>query len=291
MIKKLRPVLLILIVGFILLLLEILLLNHPPAIFTPQGIIAQKERDFIVLAVLLMSIVLIPLVLTAYFFAWKYRDGNRNSRYEPNKEHSLPYGFLWALIPTGVVIALMVIVWQGAHTLDPYRPIEKPGVKPLTIQVVSLDWKWLFIYPEQHIATVNFVEFPAQTPLNFELTSDEAPMNSFWIPQLGGQIYTMTGMSTQLHLMADKAGEYRGSSAEIDGRGFAGMRFMAKSVSSTEFSSWVESVKKSTPSLTPEEYNRLTQPSENNPVALYSSVQDNLYNEIMMKYMDPEMVH
>jgi cytochrome o ubiquinol oxidase subunit 2 len=156
------------------------------------------------------------------------------------------------------------------------------NTKPLKIQVVALQWKWLFIYPEQGIATVNFVQFPEQTPINFEITAD-APMNSFWIPQLGGQIYAMPGMVAKLHLIADKEGSYRGSSANLSGKGFAGMKFIAKSSSEADFEAWVDSVRQSGPI----DYTKVAEPSEYAPAAFYSLSDDNLFNQIVMKYMVP----
>jgi cytochrome o ubiquinol oxidase subunit 2 len=149
---------------------------------------------------------------------------------------------------------------------------------------VALQWKWLFIYPEQNIATVNFVEFPNSTPVNFQLTAD-APMNSFWIPELGGQMYAMPGMSTQLHLMADRPGEFNGSAAEISGKGFSGMKFIAKATSQKDFDTWVKSVKQSSNMIDLSKYNKLAEPSENNPVITYASVEKDLYNSIIMKFM------
>jgi cytochrome o ubiquinol oxidase subunit 2 len=156
----------------------------------------------------------------------------------------------------------------------------------MTIQVVALDWKWLFIYPEQHIATVNMVQFPKNTPINFEITSDSV-MNSFWIPQLGGQIYSMPGMSTQLHLMASQYGSFNGLSANISGAGFSGMTFVAKSSSEQSFNNWTHTVQKSRSSLNMTAYNQLLRPSEYNKAAYYSSPQANLYGTILAKYDGP----
>jgi cytochrome o ubiquinol oxidase subunit 2 len=190
---------------------------------------------------------------------------------------------LW-LIPTGIVAVMAVISWHYTHALDPYKPLTN-GVKPLNIQVVALDWKWLFIYPEQGIATVNFVQFPANTPIHFSLAADDSPMNSFWIPELSGQIYSMTGMSTSLHVMADGPGSYRGRAAEINGVGYADMTFVAKSSETEDFAGWVASVKQSPLQLTYATYEDLIQPSIHHPVTLYSFVEEGMYHQIMMKYM------
>jgi cytochrome o ubiquinol oxidase subunit 2 len=182
--------------------------------------------------VLLMLLVAVPLLVMAFTFAWKYRATNI-----PKQKHSPNWSGgkakLIFVLPAAVVAVLAVLIWKQSHVLDPYKPLQAKA-QPITIQVVALQWKWLFIYPEQGIATVNFVEFPKATPVNFVLTAD-APMNSFWIPQLGGQIYAMSGMATQTHLMADEVGEYAGSAAEISGAGFANMKFTAKSTTNEDF--------------------------------------------------------
>ena len=178
-----------------------------------------------------------------------------------------------------------MITWDSSHALDPYRPLSS-NVKPLTIQVVALDWKWLFIYPKQDIATVNYVQFPANTPITFDVTSD-APMNSFWIPQLGGQIYAMPGMATELHLEASQNGSFDGSSANISGKGFSGMTFTAKATSSADFNAWVKTVQQAPQNLDAAAYVALAKPSENVPRAYYANADLTLYNQIIMQYMMP----
>ena len=250
----------------------------------PKGIIAHRQLNLMITNILLMLIVIVPTFIVLFVVAWIYRMKNSKAKYDP--DHS-PGAFgeliLW-IIPSIIVAVMAVITWKATHELDPYRPL-KSDVKPLTIQVVALDWKWLFIYPEQGIATVNFVQFPAQTPIHFSLAADGSPMNSFWIPQLSGQIYAMTGMITPLHLMADGPGEYSGRAAEINGQGLAGMTFLAKSTSQSDFDEWVKKVKQSPLQLTESTYNELVKPSENNPIALYSSVEKDLFNKMVMKYM------
>ncbi len=255
------------------------------AVLDPKGAIGLAERNLMVTAILLMLIVAIPVFIILFTFARKYRAGNTKAKYAPDTDHNRIAAIaLWA-IPAVIIFIIAILNWKSTHALDPYKPIDSTA-KPLTIQVVALQWKWLFIYPEQHIATVNFIQFPEKTPLHFQLTA-EAPMNSFWIPQLGGQMYAMAGMSTQLHLIANETGDFRGSAAEISGRGFAGMKFIARSTSQADFDAWVQSVKQSSTTLSLDEYNNLALPSENNPVAFYASVEDSLYNTIMMKFMAP----
>jgi cytochrome o ubiquinol oxidase subunit 2 len=270
----------------VLALLTIIFLNSSNiAVLNPKGLVAIKERDLIITSALLMLIVVIPVFIMTFAFAWKYRASNTKAKYTPDWDHHLAAEFLWWALPCVIIIVLAVVAWRSAHDLDPFKPLES-SKKPITIQVVALQWKWLFIYPEQNIATVNLVQFPEQTPVNFEITSD-APMNSFWIPQLGGQVYAMSGMSTKLHLEADLQGSFNGSSANISGRGFAGMKFTAKAVSQADFMEWVHLVKKVPIKLSLDEYNKLAIPSENNPVAYYSSEEQNLYDRVVMKFMTP----
>lgn len=256
-------------------------------VLAPKGTIAEQQFDLIVLTSLLSLIVIIPVFALTFFIVWKYRASNTKAKYQPNWDHNRALEAAWWLIPFALIAVLAVITWVSTHKLDPYRPIESDK-KPITIQVIALPWKWLFIYPEQNIATVNYVQFPEKTPVNFELTAD-APMNSFWIPQLGGQVYAMAGMTTKLHLEASSVGEYRGSSANISGEGFAGMKFIAQSTNQKDFDSWIQGTKASYPVLTFSEYDKLVQPSENTPPAYYSSSDPNLYDTVIMKYMMPGM--
>ncbi|MBA3757681.1 ubiquinol oxidase subunit II [Candidatus Saccharibacteria bacterium] len=255
------------------------------AVLNPKGVIASKERDLIITTTMLMLIVVIPVFILTFFIAWKYRASNTKAKYSPDLDHNRLIEFTWWAIPTVIIVVLSLITWRSTHELDPFRPIAV-NKKPITVQVVALQWKWLFIYPEQNIATVNLVQFPVDTPVSFEITSD-APMNSFWIPQLGGQVYAMAGMKTKLHLIAGEAGDFRGSSANISGRGFAGMDFTARSSSRGNFNSWVESVKSTGSTLSLDQYKMLAKPSQNNKVTYFSSTEDNLQGKVIMKYMAP----
>ncbi|MDO8515925.1 MAG: COX aromatic rich motif-containing protein, partial [bacterium] len=236
------------------------------------------------IALALMALAVIPVFIATVFIARKYREGNVRAEYIPEQKDSMKQ-LLWFGFTGSIILILAVITWKSTHALDPYRPLAS-NVPPVRIQVVALQWKWLFIYPEQRIATVNFIQFPERTPVNFELTAD-APMNSFWIPQLGGQIYAMPGMSTKLHLMADEPGDFPGVSAEISGRGFAGMKFIARASSQADFDAWVDSVKNSGNALMMDEYKRLAVSSENEPAAFYASTEDDLYNKVIEKFMSP----
>jgi len=275
-------------IGLFLLFLSAMLLivgylrGQSIAVLNPQGLIANKERGLIITITLLMLIVVLPVFGLTFAIAWKYREGNTGAKYAPDWDHNRWVETVWWGVPLVLIAVISMISWTSTHELDPFRPLKSRN-PAITIQVVALQWKWLFIYPKQNIATVNFVQFPENTPVNFQITAD-APMNSFWIPQLGGQIYAMAGMSTQLHLIADRAGSYRGSSANLSGPGFAGMNFAATASSAADFDSWVRSVKRVQNNLTMAEYHKLSQPSQNNLAASYSSRPANLYDTILAKY-------
>jgi len=216
-------------------------------VFDPQGPVALEERNLIVIAVVLMLLVAIPMLVALYTFAWKYRAGNKKAKHDPERVGGTWRQLIWWAIPAALIAVIAVINWKSTHALDPTNAIASSNA-PLTIQVVALEWKWLFIYPTQGIATVNFIQFPENTPVHFELTAD-APMSSFWIPQLGSQIYAMAAMETQLNLMADTTGEFTGKDTEINGAGYAGMTFIAKSSSQADFNAWVASVQNSSNTL------------------------------------------
>ena len=275
--KRFKLILGLLAVGIALGAVFLVLTSDKALLTHPKGIVASSELHLITTNVLLMLSVIIPTFILLLVTAWKYSAKNTTSEYDP--EYSLGVLgelMLWA-VPTVVVAVMVVITWYATYKLDPYRPL-KTEVKPLTIQVVALDWKWLFIYPEQEIATVNFVQFPARTPIRFELSADNSPMNSFWIPQLSGQIYTMTGMVTSLHLMADGPGEYAGRAAEINGQGFADMTFVAKSCSPSDFDDWVQHVKKSPLQLTESAYQELASRTKHTQREMYSYVDKKLFH-------------
>jgi cytochrome o ubiquinol oxidase subunit 2 len=285
--KKYKFGFFILLLLVVALFLALFLTGSNIAVLNPKGIVALQQRDLIVVATLLIAAVVVPVIILTFFIAWKYRESNTKAKYTPDWDHSKALEFTWWVIPAVVILILAVITWKSTHALDPYKPLEA-SAKPITIQVIALRWKWLFIYPEQNIATVNFVQFPERTPINFELTAD-APMNSFWIPQLGGQIYAMAGMRTQLYLMADTSGEFAGAAAEINGRGFSGMKFTAKASSQAAFDTWVQSVKQAPKTLSLVEYKQLAKPSESDPVSYYSQAQAGLYDSVVMKYMMPAL--
>lgn len=278
--------LLALILGFLLLsgaVMVFLTLGNNLAIFDTQGDIAEKQRNLIIFATLLSLVVVLPVFALTFGIVWRYRDTNKNkTAYTPDWDHDRRLETIWWVVPLLLITVLSVVTWQSSHALDPYKPLVSDK-QPLTVQVVALQWKWLFIYPEQNIATINELRMPTDRPIDLVITSD-APMNSLWIPQLAGQVYAMTGMSTQLHLNATKAGVYRGVSANISGEGFASMQFKAIATPQNDFDSWV-STTKTKPALTYAQYNKLVKPSTEPSLAFYGSVPPDLYDTIVMKYM------
>lgn len=259
--------------------------NHNIPVLDPKGMIGEKERDLIITSSLLMLIVVIPVFILTWAFAWIYREGNVKAKHHPDWEHNYIAEYCWWGVPIFIIAILAVLTWKSSHELNPFKPIVTDK-KPLTIQAIALQWKWLFIYPEQGIAVINFVQFPEKTPISFEITSD-APMNSFWIPQLGGQIYAMPAMRSRLHLIANEPGSFRGCSANISGAGFAGMKFTAKSSSEEDFNQWVQTIRQSPKNLNLDEYQHLLKASEYDPVTCYVLTQGDLFDRILMKYMQP----
>jgi cytochrome o ubiquinol oxidase subunit 2 len=257
------------------------------AILEPAGPVAAAEKNIIITTTLLCAIVVIPVFVMLFAFAWRYRASNpiAHEEHHPTWDHyNWVAEVIWWVIPSIIIFFLGILAWQSSNALDPYKPLQS-NVPAITVDVVALDWKWLFIYPQQGIASVNLVEFPENTPVHFYLTAD-APMNSFWIPQLAGQIMVMPGMTTQLNLAASRTGDFNGFSANISGEGFAGMAFTARAVSQDEFDEWVASVKASSTPLTQVSYGALEQPSEYNSVTYYAPVYD-AFDATIMKYMTP----
>lgn len=263
--------------------IALLLQGVDVALFNPRGLIAGQQHRLMLLSAALLLAIAVPTLSLLYLFAWKYRETNEKATYAPRARHGKFFVFsLWA-IPSAVMLVLASVMWPATHRLAPQQAIAT-NVKPLTIQVVAMRWKWLFIYPEQNIATVNFIQVPTGTPVQFELSADETPMSSFWIPNLGGQLYAMTGHANRLNLVADTPGDYPGRSAEINGAGFAGMKFVTRASSKAGFDQWVRDVKQSSNMLDAVAYQKLLNPSENNSAELYSKADSNLYSNLLTKY-------
>ena len=252
-------------------------------VLMPEGVIADKQRNLIIFATLLGLLVVVPVFIMLFFVAVKYRESNTKAKYSPEWDSNRWIEGLWWGIPLVIIAVLGVVTWQSSHELDPYRPLDSER-KPLNVQVVALQWKWLFIYPDQGIASVNALHMPANTPVNFELTAD-APMNSFWIPSLGSQIYAMSGMTSKLHLEANNTGSYDGMSANISGEGFSKMRFKANAMSVADFNEWVAKTQDSHDGLDMTRYDTLADPGVEESPSYYVLKKGDLYDTIVMKYM------
>lgn len=263
----------------------LLIKGNTVALLQPAGIVAQEQRNLLLFAAGLSLFVIVPVFVLLGFILWRYRDGNVTAAYRPNWDGSKRLEIIWWGLPCIIILVLAVVTYRTSHSLDPYRSLSSTQ-KPLRVQVVALEWKWLFIYPDYNIASVNHLQVPINRPINFEITSD-APMNSFWIPQLGGQVYAMSGMTTKLHLQADKAGTYNGVSSNISGEGFAGMKFTVTADSDEAFEAWHQKAHRAPQALTMDVYNKLSEPTKNEPISLYSDVDDNMFNKTVMKYMSP----
>ena len=247
-------------------------------VLDPKGPISVAERQILFNSLGIMLAIVIPTILATFGVAYWFRSSNTRARYQPEFRYSGRLEVLVWAIPAMTVLLVGGVAWVGAHDLDPRKAISA-SAKPVTVQVVSLDWKWLFIYPDQGIASVNHLVVPAGTPISFELTSSGV-MNSFFVPQLGSQIYTMSGMTTHLQLQADHTGSYRGLSAQFSGDGFADMHFVVDAVPDQQFQQWVASTRGNGPTLDPQSYADLTKPSEAVAPFTYGAVSPDLFKAI-----------
>jgi cytochrome o ubiquinol oxidase subunit 2 len=282
-VRRYRFLFLVILLGVFVALLIWLAAGSTVAILQPKGIIAEQQRDLLVFATLLSLVVIVPVYALTVMIAIRYRRGNKKATYAPDWDHSRKLEAIWWGVPIVIILILSVVTWQSSHALDPFKPLSSNN-NPVTIQVVALEWKWLFIYPEQNIATINYIQFPEDTPINFVITAD-APMNSFWIPELGGQVYAMNGMKNKLHLQANAPGTFKGSSANLSGEGFAAMKFTAESTKQVDFSQWVLDSKKASETLDKQRYAELSKPSKGSDQRVYGNVDGGLYDSIVMKYM------
>lgn len=265
-------------------------------VLDPKGQVGIEEKQLIIVATLLMLLVVIPVIFMTLYFAWKYREG-RDEIYEPKWSHSTKIETIVWAIPIVIVIVLGVITWKSTHALDPYKPLEHEK-EHINVQVVSMNWKWLFIYPDLGIASVNELRFPANVPVAFSISS-EGTMNSFFIPQLGSQIYSMAGMVTKLHLIANEPGTFDGISSNYSGGGFTGMKFKAIATETeADFDAWVEGVKAESIAgsinngiLDQASYEKLAEHDldahhhEPTPVQYYNSIKSSVFMDNVMKFM------
>lgn len=276
----------IVVVTVVLLLLTaaIMLFGNNYVVMSPAGTVGEQQRNLMVMATVIMSVVVVPVFALLFFIAWKYRAGNTKAKYQPTWDKNNSLEVLWWGIPIAVVVFLSIVVWQTSHSLDPFRALTH-SQEPVRVQAVALQWKWLFIYPDEGVASVGDLPIPVNRPINFEIAAD-APMNSFWIPELGGQIYAMNGMSTRLHLIANRTGEFRGVSSNISGEGFADMKFKVRSIDSAAFTTWVADTKSHEP-LSIAAYDQLHAPSVLSQPQYYRLEETGLYRMIINKYMLP----
>ncbi len=250
-----------------------------PGVLHPAGPVAAGERTILFNALAIMLMIVVPTILVTLGFAWWYRAGNRRARYRPTWSYSGRIELLVWSVPALVVIFLGGLTWIGTHELAPERPLAS-RVRPVTVQVVALDWKWLFIYPEQGIATVNRLVIPAGTPIAFRITSGTV-MNSFFVPQLGSQIYAMSGMDSRLHLQADRPGRFHGLSAHYSGEGFADMDFIVDAVPPGRFAGWVAQMRTTGPALDAAQLAELSKSTVDVAPHGYRAVMPGLYDRIV----------
>jgi cytochrome o ubiquinol oxidase subunit II len=271
----------------------VLLAGCNTVLLNASGDVARQQGHLIIVSTVLMLLIIVPVIALTILFAWRYRKSNQEANYQPDWDHSTELELaIWAA-PLLIIIALGAITWISTHTLDPYRPLRRiavnqpvpADVKPLEVQVVALDWKWLFIYPEQGIALVNEMAAPVDRPIVFRITASSV-MNSFYIPALAGQIYAMPGMETKLNAVINEPGEFEGFSANYSGAGFSWMRFKFHGVDQAGFDAWVQKAKAAGGTLTREGYQELVKPSERDPVRRFASVSPDLYDAIVNRCVE-----
>ena len=280
-----------------ILLPAFLLAGCNTVLMNPSGDIANQQGRLIVVSTLLMLLIIIPVIALTILFAWRYRKNNTKAAYEPDWDHSTQLELVIWGAPLLIIIALGLLTWISTHTLDPYRKLTRldanrpipADTRTLTVEVVALDWKWLFIYPEQGIATVNELAAPIDVPIHFKITASSV-MNSFFIPALAGQIYAMPGMQTSLNAVINKPGEFEGFSANYSGAGFSDMRFKFHGMTQDNFDKWVQSAKTSGDALKRADYLQLEKPSQRDPVRHYGTVDSDLYHAIVNRCVEPNQM-
>jgi cytochrome o ubiquinol oxidase subunit II len=277
----------------LLLLPTTLLAGCDIVLLNPSGAIAAQQGHLIVVSTVLMLLVIVPVMVLTVLFAWRYRHSNSEATYEPDWDHSTQLELVIWAAPLLIIIALGAVTWISTHTLDPYRPLRRldatrpipAGTNPLTVEVVALDWKWLFIYPQQGIAVVNDLAAPVNVPITLKITASSV-MNSFFIPALAGQIYAMPGMETQLQAVMNHPGDYEGFSSNYSGAGFSDMHFKFHGMSAGDFDAWVRAARAAGKELNRDGYVQLERPSEREPVRRYASVATGLYDAILNRCVD-----
>ncbi len=252
-------------------------------VLSPSGAVADQQRDLIIFTVSLISLVVVPVFVMLGVFAWRYSEKNKKGKYDPSFNHSVLLESIWWGIPIAIIGVLSVVTIQTSHSLDPYRKIVSEN-ETVNVHYVALQWKWLFIYPELGVASLNQLPIPEDTPISFTITAD-APMSAFWVPALGSQIYAMNGMNSQLNLIASKQGDFTGYSTNINGTGYSDMTMTVHSWSDSKFNAWVRDTKQSGTKMNIATYETLAEPSKNNQELAYSLEDKNLYTTIVSKYI------
>lgn len=263
-------------------------------VMSPAGDIAAQQRDLIVISTFLMLLIIVPVMVLTVLFAWRYRASNSHATYEPDWDHSTGLELVIWAAPLLIIIWLGALTWMGTHLLDPYRKLDRiaPGqpvpaaVRPLSVEVVALDWKWLFIYPEHGVATVNELAAPVDRPIHFRITASSV-MNAFYVPALAGMIYAMPAMESQLHAVINYPGRYEGFSANFSGAGFSGMRFTFLGLSDGDFEGWIAKAKEAGGTLDRAAYLELERPSENVPVMRFGQAEPKLFDAIRNLCVQP----
>jgi cytochrome o ubiquinol oxidase subunit 2 len=266
-------------------------------VLNPHGDVAAQQRDLLVQSTVLMLLIIVPVMALTVWFAWRYRHTNEAAPYEPDWDHSTRLELVIWSAPLLIIICLGALTWLGTHLLDPYRPVDRlaPGqpvpqeAQPLEVDVVALDWKWLFIYPEYNVATINELAVPVNRPIAFRITASSV-MNSFYAPALAGMVYAMPGMETKLHAVLNKPGISQGLSANYSGAGFSGMRFTLRGLETAGFDRWVADVKQGGGNLTRDLYIQIERPSENEKIRRFAAVDAHLFHAITNMCVKPGQV-
>jgi cytochrome o ubiquinol oxidase subunit 2 len=256
-------------------------------VLAARGDAAITERNLLFIVTALVLLVVVPVFVLTFLFVWRYRASNPRARYTPQWSRSAPLETAIWLVPAAIVSVIGTLVWHHTHSLDPYR--QAAGT-PLEVQVIAEDWKWLFIYPEQNIAAVNQLVFPADRPLRLMLTSDTV-MNAFYVPGLAGQIYTMAGMRTDLNVSATAPAEFIGRNTQFSGDGFPDQHFAVRAAAPADFDAWVAQARQAPHRLDAAAYAALAKPGGKVPVTLYSGVEPDLFARVIAKYADMNMQH
>jgi cytochrome o ubiquinol oxidase subunit 2 len=255
------------------------------AVLDPRGPIGREDRTILIDSLAIMLAIGVPTIIATFAFAWWFRASNKRARYRPDWEFSGAIELVVWAIPAMTILLLGGVAWIGSHELDPAKPLPAREA-PVEIEVISLDWKWLFIYPQQGIASINQLVVPAGVPLHFSLTSASV-WNVFFIPQLGSMIYTMNGMTTQMNLQADEPGTFRGLSAHFSGDGFSDMHFAVRAVAANEFETWSNAQRGAGPTLDAAAYKKLTEQSINEPPSMFGAVTPGLFGQVVRQVLAP----